>query len=45
MADIPVPGYKKFWMDKRAALNAECQSLVANYPDEEVKLKQLFKIL
>jgi hypothetical protein len=45
MADVPVPGYKKFWTDKRTALNAESQSLGANYSDAEVQLKQLFKLL
>jgi hypothetical protein len=45
MADVPVPGCQKFWTDKRGALKAEYQLLVAKYPDAEAQLKQLFKIL
>jgi hypothetical protein len=44
MANVPVPGYQKFWKDKRATLREEQQS-VAKYPDAEAQLKQLFKIL
>jgi hypothetical protein len=32
--DVPLPGYQKFWKDKRT-LRAEHQSLVAKYPDAE----------
>jgi hypothetical protein len=35
MADVPVPGYQKFWTDKRTTLKAEYQSLVAKYPNAE----------
>jgi hypothetical protein len=45
MADVPVPGYQKFWTDKRTSLKAHYQLLVAKHPDAEVQLKQLFKIL
>jgi hypothetical protein len=45
MADVAVPGYKKFWTDKGTTLKAEYQLLVARYPNAEAQLKQLFKIL
>jgi hypothetical protein len=45
MADVPVPGYPQFWTDKRSSLEADHKLLVAKYPEAEVNLKQLFKIL
>jgi hypothetical protein len=45
MADVPLPGYQKFWKDKKTTLRAEHQSLVAKYPNAETQLKQLFRIL
>jgi hypothetical protein len=40
-----VPGYPKFWTDKRSSLKADYQLLVAKHPNAEVQLKHLFKIL
>jgi hypothetical protein len=45
MADIPVPGYQAFWIDKRKALKSEYKRLLSQSPDADAQLKQLFKVL
>jgi hypothetical protein len=45
MADIPVPGYQAFWIEKRKALKAEYKRLLSQSPDADEQLKQLFKVL
>jgi hypothetical protein len=47
MADIPVPGYEAFWIDKRKALKTEYKRLLNKSSDAEAQLKQLhaFKVL
>jgi hypothetical protein len=45
MADIPVPGYQAFWLDKRKALKTEHKRLLSQSPDADAQLKQLFKVL
>jgi hypothetical protein len=45
MADIPVPGYQAFWIDKGKALKTEYKRLLNQSPDGDAQLKQLFKVL
>jgi hypothetical protein len=45
MADISVPGYQAFWIDKRKALKTEEKRLLNQSPDADAHLKQLFKVL
>jgi hypothetical protein len=45
MADVPVPGYRKFWTEERTSLKAEYQVLITKHPDADAHLKQLLKIL
>jgi hypothetical protein len=45
MAAVPLPGYQAYWTDKRRTLKSEYQELVAQYPDADAQLKQLFKLL
>jgi hypothetical protein len=45
MAAVPVPGYQAYWTDKRQTLKSEYQELVAQYPNADAQLKQLFKLL
>jgi hypothetical protein len=45
MADIPVPGYQAFWIDKCKALKTEYKRLLNQSPDADAQLKQLFKVL
>jgi hypothetical protein len=45
MAAVPVPGYQAYWADKRRTLKLEYQQLVAQFPDANAQLKQLFKLL
>jgi hypothetical protein len=45
MAAVPVPGYQAYWTDKRQTLKSEYQQLVAQFPDADAQLKQLFKLL
>jgi hypothetical protein len=44
MADIPVPGYQAFWT-ARKTIKGEYQRLLAQHPDAEEQLRQLYKIL
>jgi hypothetical protein len=45
MAEIPVPGYQEFWIDKRKALKTEYKRLLSQSPDADAQLKLLFKVL
>jgi hypothetical protein len=45
MADIPVPGYKAFWMDTCKKLKLGYQQLIGQFPDADAQLKQLFKVI
>jgi hypothetical protein len=45
MAAVPVPGYQAYWADKRQTSKSEYQQLVAQFPDADAQLKQLFKLL
>jgi hypothetical protein len=45
MADVPVPGYQAFWIEKRQALKTEYKRLLNQSPDADAQLKQLFKVL
>jgi hypothetical protein len=44
MADIPVPGYQAFWIDKRKALKSEYKRLLSESPDADAQLKQLLNV-
>jgi hypothetical protein len=44
-ADVPVPGYQKYWSEKIISLKAEYQILITKLPDEDEQLKHRFKIL
>jgi hypothetical protein len=44
MADIPVPEYRAFWIDKHKALKMEYKRLLSQSPDADAQLKQLFKV-
>jgi hypothetical protein len=45
MAAVPMPGYQAHWADKRQTLKLEYQQLVAQFPDADSQLKQVFKLL
>jgi hypothetical protein len=45
MAVSPFPGYQAFWTNKRKTLKSEFQQLTGKYPDAEIQLRQLFKVL
>jgi hypothetical protein len=45
MATVPVPGYQAYWTNERQTLKSEYQQLVAQYPDADAQLKQLFQLL
>jgi hypothetical protein len=45
MWDVQVLGYQTFWKNKRSTLKSEHQTLVQQYPDADVQLKQLLKLL
>jgi hypothetical protein len=45
IGDILVSGYQTFWTNKRSTLKSEYQALVQKYPDADMQLKQLFKVL
>jgi hypothetical protein len=45
MADVPVPGYQAFWIDKGKSLKTEYKRVLSQSPDADEQLKQLFKVL
>jgi hypothetical protein len=45
MADVPVLGYQTLWTNKLYALKSEYQTLVQQYPEADVQIKQLLQVL
>jgi hypothetical protein len=45
MADVPVPGFKKFWSGDQSTSKSEYPGLVNKYPDSDGLIKQVYKVL
>jgi hypothetical protein len=45
MADVPVPGFQKYWAQKLALLKSECHAILNKYLEEAAVLQQLYKVL
>jgi hypothetical protein len=41
MADIPVPGFLKYWTQKLALLKSECHAIVDKYPEAASVVQQI----
>jgi hypothetical protein len=41
MADIPVPGFRKYWRQKLASLKSECNVITNTYPEAVSVYKEL----
>jgi hypothetical protein len=44
MADVPVPGFRKYWTQKLASLNSQCHAIINKYP-EAGSVVQVHKVL
>jgi hypothetical protein len=45
MGDVPEPGYQTLRTNKLSALKSEYQTLVQQYPEADVQIKQLLQVL
>jgi hypothetical protein len=45
MADIPVPGLRKYWSQKLVSLKFECHTITNKYPEAASVVQQVHKIL
>jgi hypothetical protein len=45
MADVPVPGFRKFWTQKLASLKSECHVITNKYPGVTSVVQQVHKVL
>jgi hypothetical protein len=45
MADIPVPGIRKYWTQKLALLKSECHAIMSKYPEAASVAQQVYKVL
>jgi hypothetical protein len=45
MADVPVPGFQKYWTQNLAMLKSECHAITNKYPKAAPIEKQVYKVL
>jgi hypothetical protein len=44
MADVPVPGFRKYWKQTLAYLNSQCHAITNKYPETGTVVQQRHKI-
>jgi hypothetical protein len=44
MADVPVPGFRKYWTQKLAALISECHAIMNKYPEPASVVQQIYEV-
>jgi hypothetical protein len=45
MADVPVPGFRKYWTQKLASQKSECHAIMNNYPEAASLMQQVYEVL
>jgi hypothetical protein len=45
MADVPVPGLRKYWTQKLASLNSQCHAIMNKYSEAGSVVQQVHKAL
>jgi hypothetical protein len=40
MADVPVPGFRKYWTQKLASLKSQCHAITSKYPEAASVVQQ-----
>jgi hypothetical protein len=45
MADVPVPGFRKYWTQTLALLNSQCHAITNKYPEAGTVVQQVHKVL
>jgi hypothetical protein len=45
MADVPEPGFGKYWTQKLAPLKSECHDITNTYPEADSVVQQVHKVL
>jgi hypothetical protein len=45
MADVSVPGFRKYWTQKLASLKSECHAITNKYPEAASVVQQVHKLL
>jgi hypothetical protein len=45
MADVPVPGFRKYWTQKLASLKSECHAITSKYPEATSVVQQVCRVL
>jgi hypothetical protein len=44
MADVRVPGFRKYWTQKLASLKTECHAITNKYPEAASVVQQVYKM-
>jgi hypothetical protein len=45
MADVPEPGFWKYWRKKLSSLKSQCHDIMNKYPEAASVVKQVHKVL
>jgi hypothetical protein len=45
MADVPVPGFRKYWTHKLASLKSDLHAIMNKYPKAASLVQQVYKVL
>jgi hypothetical protein len=45
MADVPVPGFRKYWAQKLTQLKSECHTIANIYPEAASVVQQVHGVL
>jgi hypothetical protein len=45
MADVPVPGFGKYWIQKLASLKSECYGITNKYPEAAAVVQEVHNVL
>jgi hypothetical protein len=45
MADVPVPGFRKYWTQKLASLTSECHAITNKHSETASVVQQVYRVL
>jgi hypothetical protein len=45
MADVAIPGFRKYWTEKLASLNSQCHAITNKYPEAGSIVQQVYIVL
>jgi hypothetical protein len=45
MADMPEPGFRKYWRQELSSLKSECHAITNKYPEAASVVQEVHKVL